>query len=98
MLFLGQDSRREIQKVMSFLGKELSEDVVQKILLHTSFKAMKNNPMVNFSGLPETVFDQSVSCFMRKGEWLQVAIDTMVNGPVWPKNPQNSKPPTPMMA
>ncbi|XP_073504849.1 sulfotransferase 1C2-like isoform X2 [Phyllobates terribilis] len=62
-----EDSRREIQKVMRFLGKDFSEDIIQKILLQTSFKSLKDNPMVNFSALPETVLDQSVSSFMRKG-------------------------------
>ncbi|XP_056391280.1 sulfotransferase 1C1-like [Hyla sarda] len=62
-----EDSPREIHKVMRFLGKDLPEDVVQKILHHTSFQSMKNNPMFNFSALSETVFDQSVSTFMRKG-------------------------------
>ncbi|KAM4026335.1 sulfotransferase 1C2A-like isoform 1-T1 [Anomaloglossus baeobatrachus] len=62
-----EDSRREIKKVMRFLGKNFSEDIIQKILFHTSFKSMKDNPMVNFSAIPETVLDQSVSSFMRKG-------------------------------
>ncbi|XP_066432947.1 sulfotransferase 1C1-like [Eleutherodactylus coqui] len=62
-----EDSRRELCKVMRFLGKDFSEDVVKKILHHTSFKAMKANPMINFSVFSESIFDQSVSSFMRKG-------------------------------
>ncbi|XP_040295545.1 sulfotransferase 1C1-like [Bufo bufo] len=62
-----EDSRREVQKVVRFLGEDFSEDVVQKILQHTSFKAMKSNPMANFTSLPDSVFDQSVTSFMRKG-------------------------------
>ncbi|KAG9466460.1 hypothetical protein GDO78_016604 [Eleutherodactylus coqui] len=67
-----EDSRRELCKVMRFLGKDFSEDVVKKILHHTSFKAMKANPMINFSVFSESIFDQSVSSFMRKGKQLEI--------------------------
>nr|DBA19074.1 TPA: hypothetical protein GDO54_014950 [Pyxicephalus adspersus] len=63
-----EDPLREIRKVMTFLEKNLSEEVLQRILKHTTFKSMKNNPMANFSVLPTSMFNQSISSFMRKGQ------------------------------
>ncbi|XP_073403483.1 sulfotransferase 1B1-like [Dendrobates tinctorius] len=60
-----EDPMCAIQKVSKFMGKELSENVLEKILKHTSFQAMKENPMSNYSTFP--FMDHSISPFMRKG-------------------------------
>ncbi|OCT58318.1 hypothetical protein XELAEV_18002256mg [Xenopus laevis] len=62
-----KDPMHEIQKVMKFLGKDLSDEVLENIKFHTSFQAMKENPMTNYSTLPNIIFDQTISPFMRKG-------------------------------
>ncbi|KAG8430481.1 hypothetical protein GDO86_020530, partial [Hymenochirus boettgeri] len=62
-----EDPKREVIKVMKFLGKDLSDDVVERIVDHTTFKAMKENPMANYSILPKAAFDQTISPFIRKG-------------------------------
>lgn len=67
MLLLPQDPKYEIQKVMKFMGKNLDETVLDKIVQETSFEKMKENPMTNRSTVPKSILDQSISPFMRKG-------------------------------
>lgn len=53
---------------MQFLGRKTSEELVEKIVQHTSFQEMKNNPSTNYTTLPDEVMNQKISPFMRKGE------------------------------
>ncbi|KAM9305380.1 sulfotransferase 1B1-like [Gastrophryne carolinensis] len=62
-----EDPKHEIRKVAEFLGKDFSDDVLEKISLQTSFKAMKENPLTNYTAMPSTIMDHSISPFMRKG-------------------------------
>ncbi|XP_069840608.1 sulfotransferase 1A1-like isoform X2 [Dendropsophus ebraccatus] len=62
-----EDPKREIRKVMKFIGKDLPEEMVEKIHQRTTFKTMKENSMANYSTIPSSVMDHSVSPFMRKG-------------------------------
>ncbi|XP_045139903.1 sulfotransferase 1C2 [Echinops telfairi] len=62
-----RNPKQEIRKVMQFMGKNLDETILDKIVQETSFEKMKENPLVNRSAVPKSVMDQSISPFMRKG-------------------------------
>ncbi|XP_074132898.1 sulfotransferase 1B1-like [Sminthopsis crassicaudata] len=62
-----EDPKREIKKVMQFLGKKFDEETLDRIVQHTSFEAMKDNSMVNYKLLPTSLMDHNISPFMRKG-------------------------------
>ncbi|XP_004648784.2 sulfotransferase 1 family member D1-like, partial [Octodon degus] len=61
-----EDLKGEIQKLLKFLEKDLSEETVNKILYHSSFNVMKQNPNANYTTLTKEEMDHSVSPFMRK--------------------------------
>ncbi|XP_058134284.1 sulfotransferase 1C1-like [Dasypus novemcinctus] len=62
-----EDPKREIQKILKFLEKDISDEILKKIIYHTSFDVMKHNPMANYTTLPASIMDHSISPFMRKG-------------------------------
>uniref|UniRef100_UPI00403854E5 sulfotransferase 1A1-like isoform X1 n=1 Tax=Callospermophilus lateralis TaxID=76772 RepID=UPI00403854E5 len=72
---LKENPKREIEKILEFLGCSLSEETVDHIIQHTSFKEMKKNPMANYTTLPTELMDHNISPFMRKGivgDWKSV--------------------------
>ncbi|XP_072317319.1 sulfotransferase family 2, cytosolic sulfotransferase 3 isoform X2 [Eucyclogobius newberryi] len=62
-----EDLPAAVRRMSTFLGKNLSEEVIHKIAEHCSFDAMKNNPMSNFSLVPKVYMDSDKSQFLRKG-------------------------------
>ncbi|XP_040265228.1 sulfotransferase 1 family member D1-like [Bufo bufo] len=62
-----EDPKREIRKMLHFLEKEMSDDILEKIIYHTSFDVMKTNEMVNYTTIPNEILDQTISPFMRQG-------------------------------
>lgn len=81
-----QDPKREIQKILKFLEKDITEEVLNKIIYHTSFDVMKQNPMANYTTLPPSIMDHSISPFMRKG--MEDLYSKMQNWPLW--SPQSA--------
>ncbi|NXB11532.1 ST1C1 Sulfotransferase, partial [Cnemophilus loriae] len=62
-----ENPKREIQKIAKFLEKDLSQEVLNKIVHNTSFEVMKENPMANYTKDFQGIMDHSISPFMRKG-------------------------------
>ncbi|XP_060929710.1 sulfotransferase 2B1-like [Limanda limanda] len=62
-----QDLPASLRRLSGFLGTNLSEDTIQKVAEHCTFKAIKTNDMANFSLLPKEYMDTDKSPFFRKG-------------------------------
>ncbi|XP_022609380.1 sulfotransferase family cytosolic 2B member 1-like isoform X3 [Seriola dumerili] len=62
-----QDLPAAIRRISDFLDRNLSEETIQKIAEHCSFKTMKANNMSNFSLVPKVYMDADKSPFFRKG-------------------------------
>ena len=64
-----QDLAGVVRKVAKHLGKELTEEVVQKIVHLSGFNQMKDNPRVNAEDVNELgLMDFKKAKFLRKGE------------------------------
>ncbi|XP_060223803.1 sulfotransferase 2A1 [Meriones unguiculatus] len=63
---LKRDPRRTIEKICDFLGKKLEPDELDLVLKHSSFQAMKENNMSNFSLVTEDTVTNGLK-LMRKG-------------------------------
>ncbi|NWU54215.1 ST1C1 Sulfotransferase, partial [Dromas ardeola] len=62
-----ENPKQEIQKIVKFLEKDVNQEVLNKIIHHTSFEIMKENPMTNYTKEFQGIMDHSISPFMRKG-------------------------------
>ncbi|KAG8434047.1 hypothetical protein GDO86_012422 [Hymenochirus boettgeri] len=64
---LKQDLRACVQRICKFIGKELDEAKIDLVVKHSSFKAMKENKMSNYSLATADFLDHTKGTFMRKG-------------------------------
>ncbi|XP_055154294.1 sulfotransferase 1A2 isoform X4 [Symphalangus syndactylus] len=62
-----KNPKREIRKILEFVGRSLPEETVDLMVQHTSFKEMKKNPMTNYTTVRREFMDHTISPFMRKG-------------------------------
>ncbi|XP_058523241.1 sulfotransferase 1E1 [Ochotona princeps] len=62
-----EDIKKEVLKLVQFLGRKPSKELVDKIIKHTLFQEMKDNPSTNYTIMPEEVMNQKETSFIRKG-------------------------------
>ncbi|XP_053308349.1 3-beta-hydroxysteroid sulfotransferase-like [Spea bombifrons] len=62
-----KDPRGNVVKICKFLGKDLDDAAIDSVVTHSSFKAMKENPMSNYSAVPDYLFNKQQGTFHRKG-------------------------------
>lgn len=61
--------KEAVTQLANFLGKQLSDDQINSIVQHCSFKEMSKNKSTNWSEFrSKGLIDENVSKFMRKGE------------------------------
>ncbi|XP_076427843.1 sulfotransferase 2A1-like isoform X3 [Peromyscus maniculatus bairdii] len=61
-----KNTRGTVEKICDFLGMKLEPDELDLVLKYSSFQAMKENKMSNFSLVPEDVITNGLA-LMRKG-------------------------------
>ncbi|XP_072515379.1 sulfotransferase 2B1-like [Salminus brasiliensis] len=62
-----QDLRGVLERILSFFGRQMSDDALDRITEHCLFKNMKDNKMSNYSLVPQDIMDNNKSPFLRKG-------------------------------
>ncbi|XP_040271534.1 sulfotransferase 2B1-like [Bufo bufo] len=62
-----KDLKGNVIKISKFLGKELDDAAIDSVVEHSSFQAMKANPMSNYCHVPNDIFDKNIGAFHRKG-------------------------------
>lgn len=72
MLFISyekmiQDLESVIRSIIDFLGVDLTQDQLNDVVKHSTFKNMKQIPQASYEQVPGNVFDTRKGHFMRKG-------------------------------
>uniref|UniRef100_A0A5F8GIB2 Sulfotransferase n=1 Tax=Monodelphis domestica TaxID=13616 RepID=A0A5F8GIB2_MONDO len=65
---LQKDLRGSVQRISEFLGCPLKEKVLDSVVENSTFRAMKENPMSNYTLLPRVLLDHEQGAFLRKGQ------------------------------
>lgn len=67
VFFKCQDLRGVLERMLNFLGRQLSAEALDAVVNNCTFKNMKTNNMSNYSLVPEEIMDSKKSPFLRKG-------------------------------
>ncbi|XP_073703591.1 amine sulfotransferase-like [Garra rufa] len=62
-----KDLRSVVERITSFLGKNLTSQQLNDVVEHSIFKNMKNNPQANYEQVPAILLNHQVGAFLRKG-------------------------------
>ncbi|KAM4651800.1 3-beta-hydroxysteroid sulfotransferase-like [Discoglossus pictus] len=62
-----KDPRSNVINICKFLEKELDDAAIDSVVQNSSFKAMKENNMSNYSAVPQNIFNKQEGEFYRKG-------------------------------
>ncbi|XP_056236940.1 amine sulfotransferase-like isoform X1 [Seriola aureovittata] len=62
-----QDLQSAVERISSFLGKELTDEQLANVVKHSTFKNMKKIPQANYEQVPGDLLNHHQGRFMRKG-------------------------------
>uniref|UniRef100_A0A8C6S8N4 Sulfotransferase n=1 Tax=Neogobius melanostomus TaxID=47308 RepID=A0A8C6S8N4_9GOBI len=72
MLFLTyeemiQDLQIVVKKIAEFLGADLTQDQLNSVVKHSTFRNMRQDPHANYEKTDGVLINQQAGCFLRKG-------------------------------
>ncbi|XP_050986703.1 amine sulfotransferase-like isoform X1 [Labeo rohita] len=62
-----KDLRSVVEKIISFLERDLTTQQLNDVVEHSTFKNMKTNPQANYQQVPVILLNHQLGAFLRKG-------------------------------
>ncbi|KTF89674.1 hypothetical protein cypCar_00007226 [Cyprinus carpio] len=62
-----KDLRSVVERITSFLARNLTSQQLNDVIEHSTFKNMKNNPQANYQQIPVILLNHQLGSFLRKG-------------------------------